>query len=546
MTLNSLSLSLSLSRVTAFANAQTPPTYRVIDLGELGFIPDIDNKSTSTPDGRFGINSSGQVAYFLKVDTNGHGPPDEFRAYVWLPAPAGSVSAGVHELVPGPQGFPSMAQDINDSGLVIGQVGGVGNGFGLGAVWDLNALASNPVIIPALATSVWSRGIAITDSNPPLVIGQSSRLDDCDTCTQFNDDDEVVIGFVGQLGQVPTVLDLDDCHPSSLPRDVSLTGQIVGHVDATGVPPATFCQEQGACDDGSPRSWDVGGLGVTLDSVNHSLGTDARGINDADNIVGYEVYQVQGGCPIRALFWEAESDPPVTLPITGDSQNRGRAEAINDRQIAGQDRPQAVGQADQAQAAHLWEFDGSVWIDSDLNDLVGCIGSLVYLQMVLDINDSGWIVAYGLEDSDEHAYVLRPTASITCEADLNGDTRVDIKDLVLVINNWSYGDPCASVSQCTADTNYDCLVDDDDLDRVTADWGLCPGSGAPAPPSLAAVIQGAGLQYPDDWVEYLDVVNNSTDEDEIANYNCWMDHYLTRCNPCFGYNCPDSDPFGGH
>jgi len=61
---------------------------------------------------------------------------------------------------------------------------------------------------------------------------------------------------------------------------------------------------------------------------------------------------------------------------------------------------------------------------------------------------------------------------------------------------------------------------------VRAIWGETPLTG--------------GLTM-DDWDEFEYVMTNSNDEDEKANYRCWMENYLTGCTVC--PPCPGKDPF---
>jgi hypothetical protein len=81
---------------------------------------------------------------------------------------------------------------------------------------------------------------------------------------------------------------------------------------------------------------------------------------------------------------------------------------------------------------------------------------------------------------------------------------------------------------------------------VIGAWGPCPGGGTPA--SYQSVIEGAGLEWPDDWDEFLDIMETGS---QVAqeNYACWIDHYFNAhyahtclCAP----NCPGADPYGNH
>lgn len=56
-------------------------------------------------------------------------------------------------------------------------------------------------------------------------------------------------------------------------------------------------------------------------------------------------------------------------------------------------------------------------------------------------------------------------------ADINGDSTVDVLDLLAVIGAWG---PCVPGTICTADVNFDCTVNVLDLLAVTGAWGPCP------------------------------------------------------------------------
>ncbi|GEM_PF-6177205 len=72
-----------------------------------------------------------------------------------------------------------------------------------------------------------------------------------------------------------------------------------------------------------------------------------------------------------------------------------------------------------------------------------------------------------------YAPALKP-----CQADLNGDGKVDGADLALLLVEWSSTDS-------VADLNCDALVDGGDLSLLLSAWGFCnPTAGLVAPPSL--------------------------------------------------------------
>ena len=83
-------------------------------------------------------------------------------------------------------------------------------------------------------------------------------------------------------------------------------------------------------------------------------------------------------------------------------------------------------------------------------------------------------------------------------ADLDGDCRVDILDLLLLLGSWG---PCASPEHCPRDIDGDGAVDLNDLLIVLGAWGI-----RPCQTELAGV---ALSQYPD--FEYERAVNSGDD-----------------------------------
>lgn len=83
--------------------------YRVVDLGELGFVPTIDHI--------FGINNANQAVFTADV-------AGKKRAMLYLPVAAFDLAAGVHDLhtlagaaIPGDE---SVVHDLNDAGIAVG------------------------------------------------------------------------------------------------------------------------------------------------------------------------------------------------------------------------------------------------------------------------------------------------------------------------------------------------------------------------------------------------------------------------------------------
>ena len=88
------------------------------------------------------------------------------------------------------------------------------------------------------------------------------------------------------------------------------------------------------------------------------------------------------------------------------------------------------------------------------------------------VSVSGDIIVVGASGNDDagwdsgSAYVFQPSGP--CPADLNGDGKVNIDDLFLVLGAWGVCDDCPE------DLNDDGKVNIDDLFVILGDWGPCP------------------------------------------------------------------------
>ena len=136
--------------------------------------------------------------------------------------------------------------------------------------------------------------------------------------------------------------------------------------------------------------------------------------------------------------------------------------------------------------------------------------------------------------------------SVPCPADIDGDCKVDVKDLLFMLGTWG---PCGDCDDCPADLDGSCAVDVKDLLVLVGAWGPCQCAEGPPPPSLREAVEDAGLDWPDDWDEFEEVMTNpESSQEEKDNYYCWMNHYLNHCTgmACTTPNCPDDAPFGHH
>ena len=277
---------------------------KVTDLGNLGFVPDPEEEGT------FGINNNGEVVFSL--DVNG-----ERHAMLWLPEPNYNLAAGNHDLAVIFPAFdqPSIARDISVHGKIAGQVGGILAGEGQAMVWDLATGSLQP--LGFLPNGTWSRAFAISDSNPPVVVGESEQLDICpEDCDEQDPPMHVFLQSfqVTLSGGSPVLVPLEapECGRSSHARDVSsvsgakriagfsLTRGIENECDAI-VP---FCPNE----DRDAVVWDAPAAPVVLpdqDDPPFFRDSEARGVNTAGESVGWGYRSNSSLCRPDGLYWNA-------------------------------------------------------------------------------------------------------------------------------------------------------------------------------------------------------------------------------------------------
>jgi hypothetical protein len=519
----------------------------VIDLGDIGF--EIDDPGD---EGSFGINDWGEVAFAL-LDGG------SIKSAIWLPASAYGLAAGTHlPSVPAP-GHPSMLRECNETGVFVGQAGGLLDGEGRGLVIDfLESPHRVELLVADDSDATWSRALSVNDGDPPVILGRWRRNSHCDPCSAQTptagylrsfrvllDDDDPDEWTYTELSPSP---DLPErCDPASVAHDIAAPTSstlVVAGSSGTQIDPSGPVCQQGDAYVAKPVGWTPGPNDLDL------LGTrenNARGVNDHSEFVGW---RYAAALFPRALYWSSLTADVFELGNVmpdGQENDRSWAEAINNNAF-----PQVVGFGENpfdGQRALLWERQDSQsdpWIATDLNDEIAqCWRDDIVLKQAHDINDYGWIVAWGDSDTEEegiqpHAYVLIPLNGCT-DSDINGDGLVGFADVLRILANWG---PC---SQCDEDVNDDGDVGFADVLIVLGDWGLCPaGCTSPiGPPTLAETIACMGLDL-EEWDECL---SNGTSADD-ANCICWLEHYYdVHCNgTCLcSPNCPDDDdPWGGH
>ncbi|HRQ76865.1 MAG TPA: hypothetical protein PK098_13205, partial [Phycisphaerales bacterium] len=137
------------------------------------------------------------------------------------------------------------------------------------------------------------------------------------------------------------------------------------------------------------------------------------------------------------------------------------------------------------------------------------------------------------------AFLMYPESY--CRADLNGDFRVDVQGLLILLGNWGTysGSACFSPDlRGTGDNPPEDVVDVLDLLFLLAAWGPCPGMDVQVL-TLSQHLDEAGLTW-QNWQDYYNVMAG-TDERAKARWTCWFNNRITQCKNC--PVCPNPDPF---
>jgi hypothetical protein len=401
--------------------------FRCTPLVKLGFFPNAEE-----PHGTLGINDQAQVVY-------GYIPPNEsnITAWLWLHTADSdySLGAGFYELrdiSTSDAPDPCIAREINEAGYIAGQSDGLGRTTGDARVWNLGNSAVN--FTPGL--SDWSCAHAVNDDSPPKLTGM--RGISGDPC-EFRDPERAFrwaltggSGTLTNLSPVDPFLDL-----SSIGYDIGLDDTVVGNSEP--------CNNVSICTGmyrGTTWSTASGARELELGSIcsgSNSCTNFGRGVDDASRIVGFTFHNPDSlACRDDATFWANPSDTsPINLGLTmpsGQSGDRSRAYAINNPTNA-----QVVGVNIDEQLAVLWERDSfGTWSAIDLNTEIPCCRQNITLREAHDINNNGWIVAWGTyvvpntnpPVIEVWAVLLGP---YTCPEDVDFDGDVDETDLNLLL-----------------------------------------------------------------------------------------------------------------
>ncbi|HRQ76183.1 MAG TPA: hypothetical protein PK098_09725, partial [Phycisphaerales bacterium] len=118
---------------------------------------------------------------------------------------------------------------------------------------------------------------------------------------------------------------------------------------------------------------------------------------------------------------------------------------------------------------------------------------------------SGRVRACSVRRTPAETFLMTPEPASYCPADLNGDFRVDVQDLLILLGAW----------------------------------GPCPGVVTTVK-SLSEEIDDAGLTQ-QQWQDYYNIMTGNASQRTKDNWTCWFNNRITQCQNC--PVCPGYDPF---
>jgi probable HAF family extracellular repeat protein len=221
-------------------------------------------------------------------------------------------------------------------------------------------------------------------------------------------------------------------------------GQVVGWatIGGSGYTPHAFLWENGV----------MTNLGTLPDYTKSS----ASDINDAGQVCGTSSRPVPPySTTYRACLWD--NGTVIDLGLLYGYAKSLSAGINAHGQVVGY---LGVTLSGGASAAFIWD-DG---VMTNLNALIPA-GSGWVLKSASEINDAGQIVGWGQAPDGQHrGYLLTPISQ--CPADVNGDSFVDVLDLLAVLAAWG-------ATSGPEDVNGDGVVDVLDLLELLSAWGPC-------------------------------------------------------------------------
>jgi probable HAF family extracellular repeat protein len=263
---------------------------------------------------------------------------------------------------------------------------------------------------------------------------------------------------------------MDDGEQEATARGINDNGQVVGQLNGRAI---MF---------DSNINW-IYDLGNDFDNTGYNFSnSEARAINNSGQMCGWAMQS--DGAYHAFLLTPGAASTTVDLGLVhgGDTC----ANAINN---SGEVVGESFASIGTFTDSHAFVYNGST--SADLNSLIAANSGWT-LTTALGINDSGDIVGGGIFDGQMHGFLLTPEAPPQNPGDANGDGRVDINDLTIVLAN--YGQTGMAWSQGCMDGDPTGAVDINDLTIVLANYGTTYGTGlaaVPEPSTIALLLAPA-------------------------------------------------------
>lgn len=495
-----------------------------------------------------GINASGQ-AVGEAIDGSA-----VRRACLWLPADAYGLDSGLNILDDSYSGFQeSVAFDINDEGVIVGQLKASNNAFPY--VWDLSgSYTSGPIYDNQNPPQLLLLRAALdinNDAEPKIVGGAAPNNENPTTAFAATqgfyhnlDTGSTTILTPSGGGAYAVALGIADTHATLGLRyagfascsGISCPGgncewQVDGNFWGTASPASGELKEIDDCELDTART-----IGY---AVNNSLWVVGMGDDPTDlDVANRRVGLVWSGGPENA---------PIKLPLLDESEQEPQDEstAFDIRGTIGSTPMEIVGKSYWGNVGVLWRWNASSW-DTPINlHIASCTVGNASVPTTTGINASGWICGYGTYSTEIRGWVLIPVDDYRnnwCAHDISGpggecpNGVVDIYDLFTLLANWNTDGPGADFASPTN------IVNVSDLFQLLAvgSWACGIGGRGADVDSLEDEVTEAGLTM-DDWDDFEYVMQYSESETEKSNYKCWMMNYLSGCSVC--PPCVGDDPY---